>query len=360
MASAPPAGSLTPPALLAPPARVAIQLQDNGRSAHAVDGAGPAGSPGSPADAGPGRGLPAAQLPTGQGERLPCPVPKAAQGAARGRGALCRGPRCLPGKRGAERRRRPRGRTSRLPGPKAIRRPRELSHGGRPVSVSAHTAPADTRAERGRAPSKHGHPSQLTTPGGKQAHVPHPGLRTHRARARRRRRRAGRATGTRARSVGPPAHAPRPAPLPPASRPPDPSRDGRGALCRPLPRRTEPGRAQGTAGGVTGLRGRGRGGARLETGGEGRGRGAPTQVGPGGSWPTRAGSVRRSSWGAGSPRASPPTRAGSGRRRTRCPCAYQWWPRARKEASTSPPPSSGGRGGARFGGPRAPRPTVTI
>ena len=143
------------------------------------------------------------------------------------------------------------------------------------MSVSAHTAPADTRAERGRAPSKHGHPSKLTTPGGKQAHVPHPGLRTHRARARRRGRHAGRATGTRARSVGPPAHAPRPAPLPPASRPPNPSRDGRGALCRPLPRPTEPGRAEGKAGGVTGLRGRGRGGARLETGGEGQGRPHP-------------------------------------------------------------------------------------
>uniref|UniRef100_A0A8C0M6X4 Prostaglandin-H2 D-isomerase n=1 Tax=Canis lupus familiaris TaxID=9615 RepID=A0A8C0M6X4_CANLF len=51
-------------------------------------------------------------------------------------------------------------------------------------------------------------------------------------------------------------------------------------------------------------------------------------------------SNRISSWGAGSPRASPPTRAGSGRRRTCCPCVCQWWPRPQTEASTSPPPSS--------------------
>lgn len=78
------------------------QLQDNGCSAHVVDGAGPAGGPGSPADAGPGPGLPAAQLPTGQGEGLPCPVPQAAQGPVTG-GGHSLGPSCLPGKRGAER-----------------------------------------------------------------------------------------------------------------------------------------------------------------------------------------------------------------------------------------------------------------
>lgn len=92
-------------------------------------------------------------------------------------------------------------------------------------------------------------------------------------------------------------------------------------------------------------------------GGEGRGGGGgglpgsprPTprrQPGP----PARVladpgGSVRRSSWGAGTPRASPPTRAGSGRRRARCPCACPWWPRLQTEASTSPPPSSGGAAG---------------
>lgn len=83
-----------------------------------------------------------------------------------------------------------------------------------------------------------------------------------------RRPRARRAAGTR--SVGPPARAPRPAPLPerrrrPAVGPgsqgrPNPSRDGPGALCRPLPPPKQ-----------LGLRGAGRGAA----GGGGRGGAAP-------------------------------------------------------------------------------------
>lgn len=77
------------------------------------------------------------------------------------------------------------------------------------------------------------------------------------------------------------------------------------------------------------------GGAGLETGAVGAE--APPRVGnsgSGGSWPTRLGVARRSSWGAGSARASPPTRAGSRRRRRRCPCASRWWPLPRMVAST--------------------------
>lgn len=77
-------------------------------------------------------------------------------------------------------------------------------------------------------------------------------------------------------------------------------------------------------------------------------------AGQGGSWPTGAGAVRRSSWGAGSPPASPPTRTGYVRRRTRCPCAHPWWPWARAAASTSPLPSSGGQAGRLLGSESSP------